>query len=608
MTDPPIEPQWGSDLVAQAFADLGFDYLALNPGASFRALHDSVVNFGQNQLPKIVLCLHEEHAVAIAHGYAKVSGRPMLVAVHTAVGLMHASMAIFNAYCDRVPVVILGAQGPLDASIRRPWIDWIHTAADQAALIRPFIKWDDEPHSVAAGLESLQRAAGLAMQSPRGPVYVTFDSTIQEALLTQSERGLPRRTPMNVIEPIPDVRALSSDLARARRPVFLMGRVGRSQSSWAQRTALAELTNAKVVTDLRVGAAFPTTHRLHVGPPGLALSAAARDVMRDSDFILAFDWVDLAGSLKQAGVDPSEHRKVGSISPDSYVHNGWTKDHQGLFPTTRHILGSPDRAVEALVTQMRAEPSRSEGTSRRDGLPDASVLHVAESPKPLHEIPAVDGLSMRHIGEALNRICQGLDSTIIRLPIGWPGDVLHFHGPLDYLGSDGGGGIGSGPGMAVGAALALKGTGRIPIAILGDGDFLMGSSALWSAVSEGLGLLVIVANNRSYFTDVLHQEQMAIFRGRPVGNKWVGQRIDDPPVNIAGLGVALGATGVGPINDAVHLEEALIRAFAEVSQGRVVVVDTLVAPALEGPAAPLTTRGLCHPDLWNPLNQEAAPQ
>ena len=160
---------WGSDAIAAMLRALDIPYIALNPGASFRGLHDSLVNYLGNERPQLLLCLHEESAVAIAHGYAKASGRMMGVALHSNVGLMHATMAIFNAWCDRVPMLILGATGPWDAARRRPWIDWIHTSSDQGALVRDYTKWDNQPASIPAAYEALLRAAQIANTAPRGP-------------------------------------------------------------------------------------------------------------------------------------------------------------------------------------------------------------------------------------------------------------------------------------------------------------------------------------------------------------------------------------------------------------------------------------------------------
>src|ERR1700730_8924251 len=183
--EPAPTIRWGSDAIAEILRRLELPFISLNPGASYRGLHDSLVNYAGNRAPEIVLCLHEEHAVALAHGYAKVTGRPMAVALHSNVGLMHATMALFNAFCDRVPMVVLGATGPLDAARRRPWIDWIHTASDQGALIRSYVKWDDQPASVPAAIEALVRADVLTRSYPCAPVYVCLDAALQEAPVSE---------------------------------------------------------------------------------------------------------------------------------------------------------------------------------------------------------------------------------------------------------------------------------------------------------------------------------------------------------------------------------------------------------------------------------------
>lgn len=175
---------WGSDLIAEMLRALDVEYVALNPGSSFRGLHDSLVNHLGNENPQMLLCLHEEHTVAIAHGWAKVTGRPMAAIVHANVGLMHATMSIYNAWCDRVPVMVFGATGPVDATERRPWIDWIHTSRDQAAIVRPYVKWDDQPASLSASLEAMIRGALIAKTAPMAPVYICFDVVVQEEAVT----------------------------------------------------------------------------------------------------------------------------------------------------------------------------------------------------------------------------------------------------------------------------------------------------------------------------------------------------------------------------------------------------------------------------------------
>jgi thiamine pyrophosphate-dependent acetolactate synthase large subunit-like protein len=225
--------EWGSDALAELLSRLDLRYIALVPGSSYRGLHDSLVNYNGNRDPQLLVCLHEEHAVAIAHGYAKVTGRPMAVAIHSNVGLMHASMAIYNAYCDRVPMLIIGATGPVDAVRRRPWIDWIHTSADQGALIRPYSKWDDQPASVEAALDSLARAYSITRAAPSAPTYVCLDVSLQEQPLPEPPTipdASRDRSPRSHGPDALAVRTTLEFLGRARRPLFLLGRLSRDEA------------------------------------------------------------------------------------------------------------------------------------------------------------------------------------------------------------------------------------------------------------------------------------------------------------------------------------------------------------------------------------------
>src|SRR5438552_15285106 len=256
---------WGSDAIAALLRALDIPYIALNPGASFRGLHDSLVNYLGNERPQLLLCLHEESAVAMAHGYAKASGRMMGVALHSNVGLMHATMAIFNAWCDRVPMLILGATGPWDAAKRRPWIDWIHTASDHGALVRGFTKWDNQPASVPAAYDALLRGAQMATTAPRAPVYVNLDAGLQEMKLdVVPPLPDPARfaAPDSPLPPPESMQRAAELLSAAASPVILAGRLNRTEASWRARVALAEKLGARVLTDLKTGAVFPTRHPL----------------------------------------------------------------------------------------------------------------------------------------------------------------------------------------------------------------------------------------------------------------------------------------------------------------------------------------------------------
>src|SRR6187455_2693402 len=262
---------FGSDVVADALRATDIPYIALNPGASYRGFHDSLVNYLGNERPQMLLCLHEESAVAIAHGYAKVTGTAMAAAVHSNVGLMHATMAIFNAWCDRMPMVIFGATGPVDTVHRRPWIDWIHTARDQGALVRGYTKWDDQPASPIAAREAVLRANWIANTAPRGPTYVNLDAGMQEAKLGEpfTAPDPARLMPQVAGAVAPDMLRKAVELLRnAKSPLILAGRVSRDEAAWDARVALAERLNARVVTDLKIAASFPTSHYLHAGAPG----------------------------------------------------------------------------------------------------------------------------------------------------------------------------------------------------------------------------------------------------------------------------------------------------------------------------------------------------
>jgi thiamine pyrophosphate-dependent acetolactate synthase large subunit-like protein len=566
---------FGSDVVADALRATDIPYIALNPGASYRGLHDSIVNYLGNEKPQMLLCLHEESAVAIAHGYAKVTGKAMGAAVHSNVGLMHATMAVFNAWCDRMPILMLGATGPVDASKRRPWIDWIHTAADQGALIRNYTKWDDQPASASAAREAVLRANWIANTAPRGPTYVNLDAEVQESKLPDPVAPIDAARFMPAVEsaaPAAAVEQAAELLSKAKHPVILAGRVSRDLDAWNKRIALAERLNAQVVTDLKIGASFPTDHPLHAGAPGgTVLSPEAIDAIRKADVILSLDWVDVAGCFKAAGGNITA--KVVQVSVDHRLHNGWSMDYQGLPPVDVFLACEPDAAVPALNEAL--------GLGSR---------HRMASPPKEYPKPPEGKLTVDHLTDALRRAVGDRPTSLTHISLSWNGASWHFRHPLDYLGSDGGGGVGGGPGISVGAALALKGSGRLPVAVCGDGDFLMGVTALWTAAHYHIPLLVVVANNRSFFNDELHQERVARMRNRPVENRWVGQRISEPDIDLASMARAQGAQAFGPITEIADLVPTFEKAIAAVEAGALVVVDVRVAPGYTAATTAAMTR------------------
>ena len=571
----PLE--WASDAMAALIGKLGFEYIALNPGASFRGLHDSVVNYLGNEKPQILLTLHEEHAVSIAHGYAKVMGKPMAVLVHSNVGLMHATMPIFNTWCDRSPVMILGATGPVDASLRRPWIDWVHTSLDQGAMVRDYTKWDDQPASVKAALESLLRANLLCRTAPCGPVYVCFDMALLEEKLDE-ETGVPDVSRfLQALPPHASPSSISQALkilSQANNPLILIGRTNRSKSGWDDRIRLAEVLGAKVLTDLKVGAGFPSEHPLNVVAPGEFLSPESAALIRDSDAILSLDWIDLGGTLKRVWGTESVSAKVIQCSLDSYSHRAWSMDYQSLPPVDLFCLSDTDAFVRDLMDGILAKGS---AEKIKQGVETQTIEKLVQPVAFDEKADKKRGpIRFRDLAASLNRIIGDRKATIIRVPIGWPGDLLQMRDPLDFLGNDGGAGLGAGPGIAVGASLALKDSGRIPVAILGDGDFLMGVTALWTAAHYSIPALIIVANNRSFGNSEGHQERLAKQRGRHPGNNWIGTRIDDPAIDLSKIARAQGLEAGGPFADISELPEALSTAVEEVEKGTGYVLDILV--------------------------------
>ncbi|MGE0626386.1 MAG: thiamine pyrophosphate-binding protein [Hyphomicrobiaceae bacterium] len=574
---------FGSDVVADALRALDIPYIALTPGASFRGLHDSLVNHTANERPKMLLCLHEEHAVAIAHGWAKVTGTPIAAAVHSNVGLMHATMAFFNAWCDRMPAVVLGATGPVDAMKRRPWIDWIHTAQDQGALIRSYTKWDNEPASPGAAREAVLRGTWLSATAPMGPVYINLDAGMQEMRVDEPLSPIDpmRYVPKTSQGPSADLLDEAATLLKnAKKPLILAGRVSRSEAGWAERVALAERLGAGVLTDIKIGAAFPTDHPLHVGMPDARPVKEALEAIKEADVILSLDWVDLGGAFKLALDDAQPNAKVIQVSLDHIVHNGWSMDHHIHPAVDLFIAAEPEPVVSGLLARIP------QGTAKKGW---------ATGPRPVPELkapPNGEPLRPDHFSLGLRKALGKREACLLHVSLSWNAATWPLRHPLDYIGSDGGGGIGGGPGIAVGSALALHHTGsnRIPVAVVGDGDYLMGVTAVWTAVHYRIPMLFVIANNISYNNDVEHQERVAYMRDRPAENKWIGQFMNDPEVDLVKMGEAQGAKAFGQCPDLDSMQEELAKAIAVVEQGGVAIVDVRIEQISRVDAAQMRQR------------------
>lgn len=565
--------RYGSDAIASLLRATNIPFVAINPGASFRGLHDSIVNFLGNRDPALLLTLHEAQAVAIAHGYAKVTGEPLAVILHANVGLMNAVMAIYDAWVDRVPMLILGATGAVDAARRRPWIEWIHTSRDQAAIVRNFIKWDDQPASLPAALESIVRAWLMTRSAPSAPVYVCLDVDIQERPLEGAEASLPVPALSDHARPRPprptgaDLQAAQQILESARRPLLLVGRHSRGEEEWARRIQIAEGLGAAVICDLKCGVGFPSSHPCFIAAPAQYLDARSAAALAAADAIVSLDWPDLA-SLLAARPDKGAGASIIAVSADERLHNGWSFDHFALPRSDLRIAVSPESFTAELLPQLK--------TSGRAPW---------SSPAPRESTaPSAGPVTLTALALAFER-ARGSDPVCLtRLPFGWPEHLTRFASALDCIGYDGGGGIGSTPGITVGAALALKGTGRLPVAILGDGDLLMGNQALWTAAAERLPALFIVNNNHSFYNDVEHQQRVATTRGRPLHNAHIGMAMTDPPIDLCGLARSFGLQAFGPIRNIEQLDATLTQAMAAARLGQTVLLDVEVPAAGATPA------------------------
>lgn len=566
-------PRFGSDLIALALREQGFPYISLNPGASFRGLHDSLVNFLGNENPEIIVCMHEEHAIGIAQGYAKITDKAMAVAVHSNVGLMHATMGFFNAWCDRTPMLVIGATGPLDAVKRRPWIEWIHTTIDQGSLVRDYTKWDDQPGSAQAAIESIRRGTMLANARPSGPVYVCLDVALQEEEVT----SLPAlddiskfQVPSDTEPPAAELEKAVEILATAERPFIFCGRATRDEAGWRDRVRLAELSGARTTTHMKLPAGFPSSHPAFIGETGWRLKGPVLEAIRSADAILMLDWLDAGNALKLAFPEGEPRPPVISVSNDFHIHNGWNMDYGGLPAVDVNIPTVPETTTRRLVEALE------------------KIKGPVEPSKPRYpdiEGPGTSGdIGLMDLARAFAVVTKDEKISITGRPLGWPSNANVIEHPHDFLGHTGGGGLGAGPSIAVGAALALReiGSERIAVAILGDGDYMMGLTAIWNAATLRLPVLFLIANNHSYYNDENHQKKVAEKRSRPVENAPIGQRMEDPVPDLAALARAQGLEAEGPITDLADLPAALENAVKRVRAGASFVLDVNVRPEYVG--------------------------
>jgi thiamine pyrophosphate-dependent acetolactate synthase large subunit-like protein len=580
-------PAYGSDVIVDLLRALGIEYAAFNPGASFRGLHDSLVNYGGDQDPRTIMCCHEEISVALAHGYAKATGRPMAAVLHDVVGLQHACMAIFNAWCDRVPILLLGGTGPMDATQRRPWIEWIHTALVQGNHIRDFVKWDDQPASVGAAIESILRGYRLMRAEPTGPVYVCLDTSLQEDPLPAGisvPTDLHRWTDQAPVQADLDgLRRAADWLVEAASPVLVADRVGRSAAAVTALRELAELLGAPVI-DLGARFNVPSTHPLDG-------TGAAADLLGGADVVLTADLTDLWGGLRT----PDARRRPGAyaVAPETRVISlsvaellvrSWTADYQRIQPVDLNLVGDTAVALPLLAGLVRERlPGRAgagrERDERRASLGEAAAARRAAWEDEARSRAAGEAIPTAYLGLALRDALAGQEWVLSNSDLrGWVRRLWQIERPDQWTGPSGGAGVGYGIGASLGVALAHAGTGRIVVDIQPDGDLLYCTSALWTAARERLPLLIVMWNNRSYYNSEEHAATIARHRGRAVENRGVGTRPEDPAVDFAALARSFGIEAAGPVVRPGDLPAALSRAIEVVAGGEPYLLDVITEP------------------------------
>jgi acetolactate synthase-1/2/3 large subunit len=580
---------YGSDLIVAMLRSFGIEYVAANPGATFRGLHESLVHHAPGGGPELIEACHEEIAVAIAHGYAKATGRPMAAALHDVVGLAHAAMAIFNAYCDRVPVLLLGGTGPMDTTQRRPWIDWVHTAFPQADPVRPFLKWDDQPATLAAAVDSFIQGYRLMVADPPGPVYLCYDVLLQEELIPfPATVPSPDAYPAPAA-PAPDPEAIARAamlLAGAERPAIVAEGLGLVPGAGALVEAVSMRLAAPVIEITRTGSSVRNTFALD-------LTGCEREVLGEADAILAVGVRDLEAALSRT----DDGSRAVTRMTDSAVRiidiglrfsgiRSWLAETGRPLPVAECITARPDLGLHALLERLQAltaggaAPGREARERRASRWADVRRQARDRWAQQARAAAGEQPIALSTLALAMHEALAGREFVLANgTANGWARRVWTWDRPDAFLGDSGGYGKGYGPGASVGVALAHRHDGRVVIDLQGDGDLLYTPAALWTAAHHRLPLLVVVLNNRSYYQDEGHQRRLAQARGRSHDRAGTGVRIEDPEVDFSGLARSLGVFASGPVHRAADLPQALAAALrVVVDDHRPALVDVITQP------------------------------
>ncbi len=573
--------RYGSDLIVDLMQRYDIPYVALNPGSTFRGLHDSLVNYGGNR-PEIILCQHEKIAVQIAHGYAKATGRPMAAIAHDTVGLLHATNGIYYAYLDRAPIMLMGATGPMDTSRRRPNIDWIHTSILQSMPIRDYVKWDNQPFGSRDVVDSFARAYRVATQQPQGPVYLCYDVSFQEDEL-EEEFVLPdpNKTGAGTMfhaDPAA-LDQLADWLVGARQPVLIAGYMGRHKPSFYTLVELAEATGAAVI-DQRNRFNFPTDHPLNI-------SGAQGPILREADVVIGLDVKDIFGSLNRVDMSNrtsssilSSNAKVAEIGLRDVAISKWSEEFQQLMPVDLQVIADTASALPELLTRVRSRMANDPEAQARVRERTATIGRAHDEARKRWAEDAkkdwdASPMPTARLASEVSEAIKGQDYVLAgaNAVVNWLLRLNSVDKPERFIGSA----LGTATqiGIGLGVALAYKGTGKLVVNIQPDGDLMFDAGALWTAAQSKIPMLVVMHNNHAYYNDWAHQIHIAEDRERPPENAWIGQAINDPAPDFAGLARSMGWYAEGPFESGEGVQEALQRAIKEVQAGRPALVDTV---------------------------------
>ena len=566
--------RWASEVIVDLLHAYELPHAALNPGASYRALHDSIVNYGANR-PALMLCPHEETAVQIAHGFAKASGKPMVAILHNLVGLLHANMAIYYAYADRTPVFIVGATGPMDESKRRPRIDWVHTALVQGEAVRAYTKWDYQPAVIDGVPEAFVRAYSVMMTEPRGPIYMCYDAWLQEQPL-EHDVPLPPPGAAKLPSPIaPDRAALeraAEMLLAAEHPVILAEYVGRDAAGFHGLVELAETLGAPVY-DVNSRLNFPGRHPLNV--------SMVKAVFRDADLLLCLDTRDWERATTEL---VSTTRKTTSIVPATckWVDIGfgdleissWAMDYQRLAHADLRVLADTTLAIPALTQLLKPRISPRVRDLRARQVAQMSAAARARWAKEAKEDADASPITLPRLASEVWEAIKGEDWVLTAGTLDdWARKLWDFDKPYRHPGRS----LGTATqiGISLGVALAHRDAGRLVVDLQPDGDLMFDAGALWVAAKHRIPLLVVMYNNRAYYNDWEHQIRMAKLRGTPLERAHIGMDLADPAPDFAAMAKSMGWYAEGPIDQPAEIPAALKRAIKRVKAGEPALLDTI---------------------------------